>query len=70
MPKLREIHIDYDQVRELVFQLAFSKKMSLIREIVQDKRYQDDFYSYTESLTKKYNIPDMSEQELDEFLHC
>ncbi len=69
MPKLREIDIDYVQIRELVFQLAFNKKMSLIREIVQDKRYREDFYSYTESLAQKYNIPDMSEQELDDFLH-
>jgi hypothetical protein len=69
MPKLKEIDIDYDQIRELVFQLAFSKKMSLLREIVQDKKYQEDFYSFTESLAKKYNIPDMNEQELDEFLH-
>jgi len=69
MPKLKDIDIDYDQIRELVFQLAFSKKMSLLREIVQDKRYQEDFYSFTESLAKKYNIPDMSEQELDVFLH-
>jgi len=69
MPKLREIDIDYDQIRELVFQLAFSKKMALIREIVQDKRYQEDFYSFTESLAQKYNIPDMNELELDAFLH-
>ncbi len=69
MPKLREIDIDYDQIRELVFQLAFSKKMALIREIVQDKRYQEDFYSFTESLVQKYNIPDMNELELDAFLH-
>ena len=69
MPKLREIDIDYDQIRELVCQLAFSKKMSLIREIVQDKKYQEDFYAYTASLARKYNIPNMTEQELDEFLH-
>ncbi|EMS77165.1 MULTISPECIES: hypothetical protein [Desulfotignum] len=69
MPKLREIDIDYDQIRELVCQLAFSKKMSLIREIVKDKRYQEDFYAFTESLAKKYNIPEMNEQELDVFLH-
>ena len=39
MPKLREIDIDYDQIRELVCQPTFSKKMSLIRKIVKDKRY-------------------------------
>jgi hypothetical protein len=43
--------------------------MSLIREIVKDKRYQEDFYAFTESLAKKYNIPEMNEQELDVFLH-
>ena len=38
MPKLKEININYEQVRDLVYQLAFEKKMALIREIVKDRR--------------------------------
>ncbi len=69
MPKLREIDINYDQIRDLVYQLAFEKKMALIKEIVKDRRYQEDFYRFTGSLAKKYDIPDMNESELDAFLH-
>ena len=69
MPKLKEINIDYEQVRDLVYQLAFEKKMTLIREIVKDRRYQEDFYHFAESLVKKYDIPKMNESELDAFLH-
>lgn len=69
MPKLREIDINYDQIRDLVYQLAFEKKMALIKEIVKDRRYQEDFYRFTESLAKKYAIPNMNESELDAFLH-
>jgi hypothetical protein len=69
MPKLKEIDINYDQIKELVYQLAFEKKMALIKEIVQEKNYQKDFYCYTESLAKKYDIPKMNESELDAFLH-
>ena len=43
MPKLKEIDIKYEQVRDLVYQLAFEKKMSLIKEIVRDERYREDF---------------------------
>ncbi len=32
MPKLKEIDINYEQVRDLVYQLAFEKKMALIKE--------------------------------------
>ena len=69
MPKLREIDIDYEQIRDLVYQLAFEKRIALIKEIVRDKRYREDFYRFTESLTKKYDIPEMTESELDTFLH-
>ena len=69
MPKLKEIDINYDQVRNLVYQLAFEKKMALIKEIVKDSRYQEDFYRFTESLVRKHNIPQMNESELDTFLH-
>ncbi len=69
MPKLKEIDIKYEQVRDLVYQLAFEKKLALIREIVKDRRYQEDFYHFTESLVKKYDIPGMNESELDTFLH-
>lgn len=69
MPKLKEVDINYDQIRELVRQLEFDKKMALIREIIKERGYKDNFYVYTESLAKKYNIPKMSEEELDRFLH-
>ena len=68
MPKLKEIDINYEQVRDLVYQLAFEKKMALIKEIVKDRRYQENFYRFTESLVKKYDIPKMNESELDAFL--
>jgi hypothetical protein len=68
MPKLKEVDINYDQIRELVRQLKFDKKMALIREIIKERGYKDNFYVYTESLAKKYNIPKMSEEELDRFL--
>lgn len=69
MPKLREIEINYSQVRDLVYQLRFDKKMALIKEITKDKRYQEDFYRFTEALVHKHNIPQMNESELDTFLH-
>jgi len=69
MPKLKEIKLDYEQVRDLVYQLAFDKKIDLIKDIVRDKTYQEEFYRFTELLTKKYAIPKMAESELDNFLH-
>jgi hypothetical protein len=69
MPKLREIDVNYDQIRDLVYQLEFEKKMALIKDVVKDKRYQNDFYRFTESMVKKYNIPEMDESELDTLLH-
>jgi len=69
MPKLREIEIDYEQIRDLVYQLAFEKRIALIKDIVKDKSYKEEFYRFTESLTKKYAIPKMTESELDNFLH-
>jgi hypothetical protein len=69
MPKLKEIEIDYEQIRDLVSQLAFEKRIALIKDIVRDKRYREEFYRFTESLTKKYDIPEMTESELDNFLH-
>ena len=69
MPKLKEIDINYDQIRELVCQLEFKKKMSLIQEIIKEREYKSNFYAYTESLLTKYNIPRMNEDELDNYLH-
>ena len=69
MPKLREIEIDYEQIRDLVYQLAFEKRIALIKEVVRDKSYREEFYRFTESLTKKYDIPETTESELDTFLH-
>jgi hypothetical protein len=33
------------------------------------KYYKENFYSFTESLVRKYDIPPMSESELGDFLH-
>jgi hypothetical protein len=38
MPKLREIEIDYEQVRDLVCQLAFEKRGDLISRVDQARR--------------------------------
>lgn len=69
MPKLKELDINYEQIRDLFSQLDFKKKMALIKEVIKDKRYRENFYVYTEGLAKKYKIPEMSEEELDAFLH-
>ena len=69
MPKLKDVEINYDQIRELVGQLDFEKKMTLIREVCKEREYKKNFYRYTEKLARKYNIPKMSEDELDAFLH-
>ena len=69
MARLKEIDINYDQIRELVCQLEFKRKMSLIKEIVKEKEYRNNFYDYTQALLEKYNIPRMDEDKLDAFLH-
>ena len=69
MPKLGEINIEYPQIKDLILQLDFKERMKLINELIGDENYQKSFYSYTQSLVKKYNIPDMTENELDDILH-
>lgn len=69
MPKLKEVDITYRQIADLVSQLEFEEKMSLIKTLVREKDYRDNFYNYTEALRRKYNIPMMNEEELDDFLH-
>lgn len=69
MPKLKDIDVSYDQIRDLVEQLDFEKKMDLLRNLLKGKKYKDSFYNYTENLAKKYKIPKMTEEELDLFLH-
>ena len=69
MPVLKEVQFTDEQVFELVKQLEFGQKMVLIREITTESDYRNRFYAYTESLAREYNIPEMSEEELDEFLH-
>jgi hypothetical protein len=69
MPKLKEIDINYEQIRDLFLQLDYGKKIALIREVVKDKKYRQNFYAFTEGLAKKYTIPQMNEKELDVFLH-
>jgi hypothetical protein len=69
VPKLKEIDLNYEQIKDLFLQLDFEKKMALMNEVIKDKRYRDNFYAYTERLAKKYRIPAMSEEDLDGFLH-
>ena len=69
MPKLGEINIEYPQIKDLILQLDFKERMKLINELIGDENYQKSFYSYTQDLVKKYNIPEMTENELDDFLH-
>jgi len=69
MPKLTEVEVNYTQVCELVKQLKFKEKMDLIREVTGESDYRNNFYTYTQRLAKKYNIPEMNEEELDNFLH-
>ena len=69
MPVLKEVEFSSEQVFELVKQLEFTKKIALLREITQEENYRKNFYAYTENLTDRYHIPQMSEDELDEFLH-
>ncbi len=69
MPKLKEVDITYRQIADLVSQLEFEEKMSLIKTLVREKDYRDNFYNYTEALRRKYNIPMMNEEKLDDFLH-
>jgi hypothetical protein len=69
MPTLEEVEISEEKVYELIKQLDFKKKMALIRKIAKERDYRDNFYAYTEDLAKQYNIPDMTEEELADFLH-
>ncbi len=69
MPKLKEIDLDFEQVKGLVYQLEFEKKLALIRDLVAEESYRENFYRYTESLVRKYNISEMNESQLDVFLH-
>ena len=69
MHVLHERPVKLAQIRDLVYQLNFEKKMALIKEIVKDRRYQENFYRFSESLARKYDIPNMNESELDAFLH-
>ena len=69
MPNLKEIDVDYEQIKGLVCKLAFEKKLALIKELVTEKSYRKNFYRYTESFVKKCNIPEMNESQLDDFLH-
>jgi hypothetical protein len=69
MPKVKEVEINYQQICELVKQLEFKEKVGLLREVTKETSYRENFYNYTEGLAKQYNIPAMTEEELDEFLH-
>ena len=36
MPKLKELEVSYDQIKNLVYQLDFGKRMDLIREVIRE----------------------------------
>ncbi len=69
MSKPKEVLLDYKQIKKMVKQLDFEKKVALIKEIISACGYRKEFYDYTEGLAKKYGIPKMTEEELDKFLH-
>jgi len=71
MSKVKEEELNYKQLRKIVRNLDFEKKVTLMREIVSESGcgYRKGFYDYTEGLVKKHGIPKMSDEELDEFLH-
>ena len=69
MSKVKEEELNYKQLRKIVRNLDFEKKVTLMREIVTESGYRKGFYDYSQGLAKKYRIPKMSEEELDEFLH-
>lgn len=69
MSKVKEVEKDYKQIKKMIKQLDFEKKVTLIREIISENEYRKGFYKYTEGLVRKYRIPKMSEEELDKFLH-
>jgi hypothetical protein len=69
MPKLKDIEISYDQIKDLVLQLDFEQKMLLIKDLIRDRSYRENFYKYIEKLAKKSSIKKMNEEELDAFLH-
>jgi len=69
MSKVKEEELNYKQLRKIVRNLDFEKKVTLMREIVSESGYRKGFYDYTEGLVKKHRIPKMSDEELDEFLH-
>jgi len=69
MPKLKDVEISYEQIKDLVLQLDFEQKMLLIKDLIRDRSYRENFYKYTEELAKKSGIKKMSEEELDAFLH-
>jgi len=69
MSKVKEEELNYKQLRKLIRNLDFEKKVTLMREIVTESGYRKEFYDYTQGLAKKHRIPKMSEEKLDEFLH-
>lgn len=69
MSKPKEVLLDYKQIKKMVKQLDFEKKVALIKEIISACGYRKEFYDYAEGLAKKYGIPKMNEEELDKFLH-
>lgn len=57
MPNLDSIGIQYEQIVELVHQLEFEKQMALMKAIMSEHEYQENFYRDIEDLKKKHKIP-------------
>jgi len=69
MRKIKQAPTDYKQIKKMIKQLKFEKRITLIREIISESGYKKEFYEYTEGLVKKYGFPRMRDEELDKFLH-
>ncbi len=69
MPKLNNMEISYEQIKDIILKLDFEQKMSLIKTLTRDNSYRENFYKYTEGLAKKRGIKKMNQEELDAFLH-
>ena len=69
MPKLNDMEISYEQIKDIILKLDFEQKMLLIKTLTRDNSYRENFYKYTEELAKKRGIRKMNQEELDTFLH-
>jgi hypothetical protein len=57
MSKVKEEEMNYKQLRKIVRNLDFEKKVTLMREIVSASGYRKGFYDYTQGLRHSGHIP-------------